>query len=747
MEQDQVRRIDLQSLGWIAGLIVICIVAFLPALSAGFVWDDDLLLLDHPNYRHPELILSSLKSLFLISPSYFRPIGYLSFFVDYAVFSTHAPAYHAENLLIHICSTILVWILLGSMGVKPLHRFLASALFAVHPSRVEGVVFISSRFDLLATLFFLIALILHKASLETHSWSRRWTAAVFFLLALLSKEMAITFPIIAWLADRYLWKPAQEPERRGRRHKQKKSWLNVQFYIPYALAGIAYFATRFIALGSFLPQRSGPPVVEGALLHLLLVGRTFLGYVYFTLFPFRPTPVHYYPEASALDIQGWAGLVLLVVLAFGIVRRLIHPSVKTSLILFGVLLLPVLNLIPIRLAGPSYFAERFLYLPLLAVIFVIPFILNRNRFKESIRTFVICYILVSLFITHITSRHWHSDRTLFSWVVDRAPQSALGYTNLALEETREGTPRQAIAFSDSALARQPENADAWDNLGVAFYQAGALAQAESCFVRALQLAPGHPLFSANLAGTWRTMKRYDDALQLLNEIVTRDPTATSAYLNIGLCHLESGHPERALKPLQRAADLGEVDPTIWLTLAKAYALTGQRQNAILTMNQALRRGMSSEKIGREFAEDGRNALANRAVEHADIMFELAGQYLPDDPVIANDRGVALRAMGQPAQAESSFIRAISLDPDLGISHANLGEIAFLQGNIHRADSILAAAVLRWPDLADSYRHYGHVLLRKGLKDSSSIMFEEYLRLAPNGIFAPEVQSLLGRNDQ
>jgi hypothetical protein len=185
--------------GWaavlaIVVLMVLSVAAFYPGLRGDFVWDDDLLLIDHANYRSPKLILSSLRSLFIISPSYFRPLGYLSFFVDYTLFGTASMWYHIENLAIHLCTVLLLWGLLLEIDVPLIRATVLASFFSLHPTRVESVVFISSRFDLLAALFVLAALWMHKSSFYSRSWRRRWLAAAMFVVALSAKEMAVTMP-------------------------------------------------------------------------------------------------------------------------------------------------------------------------------------------------------------------------------------------------------------------------------------------------------------------------------------------------------------------------------------------------------------------------------------------------------------------------------------------------------------------------------------------------------------------------
>ncbi len=705
-----------------------------PGLRGDFVWDDDLLLLDHPNYRRPELILQSLRSLFIISPNYLRPVGYLSFFLDYSLFGPRPLPYHVENLVFHGLSTFLVVRLMALLGASRPAMAASGVLFALHPSRVEGVVFISSRFDLLAGFLFLCSLLLHRRASLRGSSLARWGAAGVFALALLAKEMAITLPFVAWYGDRFLW--GAHDRGGGRR------WERVGRYAPYGAVVAGYLGVRRLVLGTLRVQTDLAVPLRSSLEHALLVGKTAWGYVRFVLFPYAPSPVHYLSRVSLADASGWAGLLLMVAILWALLTGRLRGPMRDGVVLFFALLAPVMNLVPIRLAGPGFMAERFLYLPLLGVALGLR---GLPWDRRGTRGLAVIVALSWAVVGRHTAGRWASDRTLFEWVARRTPQSALGFTNLALEETRDGGSLvHAIVLGESAIVRDRFNPDAWDNLGVAYYKLGMLSHAESCFVQALRLAPGHPLFSSNLAGTWRSMGRCPEALELLSRVLARDSTAASASLNVGLCYLQMGWPDSAVEPLRRAAILMDVDGEAWMTLAHALLRSGREEEAWWAIGRAVPRVIDSSEASRSLATWGREALQERRVHDAVRLLGAAGRLWPRDAAVANDLGVALRAGGALAAAESSFARAVALAPGLAISWANRGETLWLSGRTAEAESVLSSCIQRWPDLADAYRHLARLRLAEGRTDEACSLGHAYLARAPSGPFAEEVRSLLAR---
>ena len=119
---------------------------------------------------------------------FIRPIGALLFYFDYWIYGTWAPGYHITNILIHILNGYLLIAVIRHLW--PSIAGLAGCLFVIAPFTVEGVAWISARFDLLMAFWFLLGIL---ALLK----DRPWIGAGAFGLAMLSKEPALTAPVIA----------------------------------------------------------------------------------------------------------------------------------------------------------------------------------------------------------------------------------------------------------------------------------------------------------------------------------------------------------------------------------------------------------------------------------------------------------------------------------------------------------------------------------------------------------------------
>jgi hypothetical protein len=128
---------------------------------------------------------------------FFRPLGYISYWIDFKWAGYEPGRWHIWNLVFHAANTFLVYILSRSLSFPRLPSIVSTLIFAIHGSRPEVVSWTAARFDLLAAFFVLLTLIALNRHLATHG--RRWRVAMIFcaVLALLSKESAYCLPLLA----------------------------------------------------------------------------------------------------------------------------------------------------------------------------------------------------------------------------------------------------------------------------------------------------------------------------------------------------------------------------------------------------------------------------------------------------------------------------------------------------------------------------------------------------------------------
>ncbi len=277
---------------------VAVLLAWLPVLSGGAVWDDHTLLLPS--------VLDAAWGPLPFNPDYFRPLGIWTLRLG-AGAADPLHAQHLINLLLHALNTLLVAALIRQRTGRDWEPLVLSLLYGLHPALVEGVAFISSRFDLLMTAGLLLGLTLERRL--SGPW-RPLCVGGAFLLAALSKEHAAAFPVVL-----LLWRRAEHASFAAVIREHRATWIALM------LAGLLYLGLRHHALGGLLSADRVMIDPGEPLSHLLLIGRSLAGYLGLTLLPMgRLSPIHFTALPVAPDATSVGTLLGVAVLLVGLTR-------------------------------------------------------------------------------------------------------------------------------------------------------------------------------------------------------------------------------------------------------------------------------------------------------------------------------------------------------------------------------------------------------------------------------------------
>ncbi|MEJ2342250.1 MAG: hypothetical protein P8Y10_08605 [Gemmatimonadales bacterium] len=344
---------------WLLVLLVLglTLVAYLPALKAGFVnWDDDVYLLTNTLIRE----LSAEGILHIFSQPYYgqyQPLVLLSFAFDYHFAGLDPAWYHTVNVLLHVANTGLVLVLVRALSGRFDVAVMAAAIFGVHPLHVESVAWVTERKDLLYGFFYLASLIAYVNYIKRH---KRWLYAIalaLFLLSLLSKAQAVTLvltlPLVDWLLYRHRdlgWR-----------------WIALE-KIPFFVSALAFGSLALVVQGAAGGLAMAEPI---GLADRVVYGSYNLVHHLMRLFaPVRLSAIYPNPTQeggfSALEMLLYPSLVLILIwLAQRSLRHTqggegsVRRGVAFGLGLVVVNVLPMLQFIP---AGTAMMNDRFAYI-------------------------------------------------------------------------------------------------------------------------------------------------------------------------------------------------------------------------------------------------------------------------------------------------------------------------------------------------------------------------------------------------
>src|SRR4030042_258093 len=91
-----------------AVLIIACLIAYTPAMRAGYIWDDDAYVTENPLITAKD----GLKQIWFSfnQPSQYFPLTYTVFRLEHKLWEFNPFGYHLVNILIHIANAFLVWL-------------------------------------------------------------------------------------------------------------------------------------------------------------------------------------------------------------------------------------------------------------------------------------------------------------------------------------------------------------------------------------------------------------------------------------------------------------------------------------------------------------------------------------------------------------------------------------------------------------------------------------------------------------
>ena len=288
-----------------------------------------------------------------------------------------------------------------------------------------------------------------------------------------------------------------------------------------------------------------------------------------------------------------------------------------------------------------------------------------------------------------------------------------------------------------AIAVNPNNPDAYSNLGEACRATGRLDEAIANYRQAVELKPGFAEVHYNLGSALRERGQFKEAVDAFRRALELKPAFAEAHNNLGVALRDGGQLEEAITAYRRALELKPDNTEVHNNLGVALRDRGQLEEAIAACRHAL-------QLKPDFPEalnNLGNALRDRGqLEEAIAAFHRVVTLKPGDPKAHYNLGNALREQGQPEEAIAAFRRALQLKPDDPDVHINLGNALREQGQFEEAIVAYRRALLLKPDYSEVHINLGNALRDRGQLDEAVAAYRRALQLEPD---FPEALNNLG----
>lgn len=653
-----------QQRGWRSarpGILIALLVlaAYLPALRGEFLWDDDSNVVKSAPLR-------SLQGLAQIwfqpgATQQYYPLTHTSFWLDYHLWGLHTTGYHLENILLHACASVLLWLTLRRLGVKG--AWLGAALFALHPVNVESVAWITERKNCLSGPFFMGAILaaikfwrldqssgFKSADNARSAWKFYFLSLALFLCALLSKTATIGLPAVIVLL---LWWKHRLSVRRD-------FFLLLPFFtIGIALALVTMFLEKH-HLGATGPEWSFSPaqrcIIAGRALWFYL-GKLLWPHPLMFMYPLWPLQtsriLSYIPLAAAI-----VGLLILWLKRQGPARHVLLAAAC-----FIVMLFPILGFFNVVFYHYSFVCDHFQYLagigPLALAAAGITIALERISPRSiALRQTAFAALLSVLFVlTWRQAGIFRYPETLWRDTLAHNPDSWMAHDNLATCLSLRGEFREAGFEYLKALKIRPEDYLAWNDLGLNATRSGNFDDAITYFTQALQLFPSYALGHYNLGNAYARKENFDDAVREFNLSLKLDPAFAPAHYSLANALARKGDTDKAIEQYKTTLQLDPDFAPAHANLGRALAAKGNLDEAITHYRAALDLDPASVEALANLA----NALVGqKRFDEAIRYYRAALQINPGSAVIHYNLAVALDRQGNKAEAQKELAEASRL---------------------------------------------------------------------------------------
>ena len=578
-------------------IAVISTAVYANSFRNSFHFDDQHYIVENPYIRDlkniPSFFFSPQHSSFeKVFTSHYRPLLVTSYAINYAIGGLRPAGYHVVNLLFHVGSAFLLYLILQALieevaptfmvvkkwGMNP-HvtvPFASAIIFAVHPFNSEVVNYITARSSVMCAFFYLLSFhfwIKYRSQNTSHFYILSLFA---FILAILTKEIAITLPVVLFLYDLYF-------DERLTEGRKLLSATRCLAYLPYVfLIIVPYFIYRISVYGHILGGGAG-----NYIMNFLTQPGVLLKYIQLMFVPYGLTIEHDIRLSdtifNATVILSFVSILIILCIAYILFRLGREWRVLSFFILwFFITLLPT-TIIPLNAVlqeNRGYLAG--IVFPVIAGICI-------SRLKRRLILPGLVFLAIAFFLLTIQRNFaWKDDLSLWSDAVAMAPMSARAHDNLGL--TWMGVKKYDLALEEfnKTLELNPQYYLAYYNAGVAYQLQGDLEKAKQAYENSLKINPGYFRSYYNVGIVYKSLGELDKAVSSYDKAISIDPRHPFVYNNLGVVLTEKGDYKWAEDVFKKAIVINPGYEKAYYNLGNVYFRIKEYDKAAEAYREAVR---------------------------------------------------------------------------------------------------------------------------------------------------------------
>jgi Flp pilus assembly protein TadD len=542
-------------------LLVLCtVIAYLPVINAGFIWDDDLLLTRNAQIQSAQ----GLGEIWLGKNSCdYTPLTLTVLWFEHALWGYTPTGYHLVNILLHAFAAVLLWRNLSILRIRG--AWVAALLFAIHPVNVASVAWIAELKNTLSGVFFFASILAFLLWWKKTNENFYFGSLLLFALAGLSKGAVVTLPVV--LCGCLLWM------------NKKVTRADLIRLLPFALIAttVGLLTVRYQSRAPDYQLFSFDLASRVA-----RAGTTIWLYLSEIFWPIKLSPMFAQWQPNVRSAMAF----LPTAICAGLLSILFWKRKnwgRAPIFVFGYFLLllsPALGFVWMALQQQIACADWWQYLAAPGIFAGVAagFCVISDRFRNArlplfaLLGFVLSFLLIQ---TWRRGEIYESAEAYCRAVLAETPHVWTLQTNLGIALERRGEFAEAIAHHRQSLRDNPKYMEAHNNLGNALRGLGNLREAESEFRTALQFNRANPVVLSNLADTCFALGKIGDALAADAEAIRFDRYNSKRYTAFGLKLAANKQFEQAIICFRNALVLAPNDAATERYLSRALTAGGR----------------------------------------------------------------------------------------------------------------------------------------------------------------------------
>jgi protein O-mannosyl-transferase len=706
-------------------LTIVTFIAFWRVTQCEFTNYDDPSYVTNNNHVLSGITMEGIVWAFSTGhASNWHPLTWISHMLDVQLFGLDPHRHHLVNLLFHIATTVMLFLVLHHMTDALWKCAFVAALFALHPLHVESVAWVAERKDVLSAFFWMLTMGAYISYVRRPGLPRRLVVLLCFALGLMSKPMLVTFPFVLLLLDYWPLKRFVQPnlgdkKRKPSKHTVTGQWAHHRWAMirPLLLEKIPFFVlTALSSVITYIVQQKG-----GALAPLEAypiterLGNAFVSYVTYVGKMLWPTQLAVlYPHPGSWPFWEVLGAVLLLSALTSTIlwRAQRFHYLAVGWLWYVVTLVPVVGIVQV---GAQASADRYTYIPLIGLFIMaawgIPELVKKWRYrKEALGTASALSLACLLVATWPQVGYWQTSMSLYDHTLKVTNRNSIIHNNRGFVYNGLGKFEMAIADFDRALEINPRYAEAYYNRGFAYNGLGNFERAIMEFDRALEINPRYADAYVIRGDAYNRLGNYKQAIEDLDKAVEINPNYAEAYYNRGNAYNGLGKFEMAIVDFDMAIQINPRYADAYINRGVAYNGLGNYRQAIESHDRAIEINPrhADAYIDRGIAY-GRLDNFKQAIDDFDRAIEIN----PRNAEAYINRGVNYSHLGNHKQAIAEFDRAIEINPSYAEAFYYRGFACNGLGNYKQAIESYDKAIELNPEYAEAYCDRGIAYGRLG----------------------------------